>query len=181
MRMRAVLLAGLVAAVLAACSPPASQTPGESADNSAAGGAPAGANQMQPGQYRTTVTILDMTMPGVPAAAMAQMHAQPFTTEYCVDATDVSDMSMRNMNDSESGMTCTAVRTNSSGGRIDNEATCTGPMGTMTMQMTGTYSPTRVDIETNSTTQMQQGTMTQRSRMVSERIGDCPAATPAAP
>jgi hypothetical protein len=181
MRMRTVLLAGLTAALMAACSPPASQAPGESADNAGGAGAPAGMGQMQPGQYRTTVTMLEMNMPGVPAGAMAQMQGNPVTTEYCVTAGDVADVSMRDIRNGQNGMNCTDVRTNSSGGHIDNEATCTTPVGTMTMHMVGTYTTTRTEIETTSTTQMAQGEMTQRSRMVSERIGDCPAGTPAAP
>lgn len=179
MAVRALVLMGFAAALLA-CSPPASQTPGETAENA---DAPAiGANQMQPGQYRTTVTILEMNMPGVPAGAMAAAQSRPFTTEYCVEASDINDINMRNMNNGENGMSCTPVRTNSAGGHIDNEATCTGPMGTMNMHMVGTYTPTRVEMENTVTTQMAQGTMTQRSQMVTERIGDCPAgATPAAP
>lgn len=182
MRIRTVLLAGLAAALIASCSPPASQAPGENADNAPAAGGPAGMGQMQPGQYRTTVTMLEMNMPGVPAAAMAQMQGQPITTEYCVTAGDVADVSMRDIRNGQNGMDCTDIRTNSSGGRIDNQATCTTPMGAMTMHMVGTYTTTRTEIETTSSTETPQGTMTQRSQMVSERIGDCPAGgTAAAP
>jgi hypothetical protein len=175
MGVRGLMVAGLTAGALLACSPPASQAPEQN-------NAPLGANQMQPGQYRTTVTMLDMSMPGVPAAAMAQMQSRPVTTEYCVEASDIADMAAYNMNNPESGMSCTNVRTNSVGGHIDNEVTCTGPMGTMNTHMIGTYTPTRVEMETTSTTQMPQGAMTQRAQIVTERIGDCPAGgTAAAP
>ncbi len=179
MGMRALLLTSLTA-ILLGCSPPASQAPDQNADNAAP---PASMNQMQPGQYRTTMTILDMNMPGVPAGAMANMHPAPIVTEHCVTATDITDYTAPDLTQGPGGMTCTAVRSNSSGGRIDNEATCTGPTGTMTMHMVGAYTPTRVEMEMTSTTQMPNnaGVMTQRMQMVNERIGECPAGSAAAP
>lgn len=177
MGMRAFLLTGLTALVLG-CSPPASEAPGESA------APPASMAQMQPGQYRTTMTILDISMPGVPAGAMANMQTAPIVTEHCVTATDIADYTAPDLTQGQNGMTCTAVRSNSVGGHIDNEATCTGPTGTTTMHMVGTYTPTRVDMEMTSTTQMPNnaGAMTQRMQMVNERIGECPAGdTTAAP
>lgn len=183
MRVRAVLLAGVTAALIVACSPPASQAPGQNADADAgaAQNAPIGVNQMVPGQYRTTITMQDMAMPGVPAGVMAQMHPGPISTEHCVTATDIADFTTRDMNNGPNGMTCTAVRTNSSGGHIDNEATCTGPMGTMNMHMVGAYTPTRVEMDMTTTGQMQGHDITQQSHMVTERIGDCPAGNAAAP
>ena len=172
MKLRFSMVAGL-ACVLAACSPPAQQ----GADGGQAGGAPAGSmNSMQPGLYRTTVAILEMTMPGVPASAMANMNLQPMATEECVTSTDIAEFASNDM-PVEEGVTCTQNSMNTAGGRIEGSSTCVGPTGTRTMQMSGAYTSTHVEMEIASVSPMPNGAgdMTQRMRMVTDRIGDCPA------
>lgn len=173
MKLRFVMIAGLSAMLAAACSPPAQQ----GADGGPAGGAPASnMNAMQPGQYRTTVTILEMTMPGVPASAMANMNMQPISTVECVTSTDIAEFASNDM-PVEEGVTCTQNSMNTAGGRIEGSSTCQGPTGTRTMQMTGAYTSTHVEMEIASASPMPNGAgdMTQRMRMVTDRMGDCPA------
>jgi hypothetical protein len=161
------IAAGL-ACILAACSPPAQQ-----ADS---GGGPAGAGMaggMQPGQYRTTVTMLEMNIPGMKSE---NVNMAPTVTEDCVTSSDIAEFTEGSMVDGNSGETCTQNSMNSSGGRIQGESTCTGPNGTRTMQINGTYSSNRVDMEISSTQDIPgMGASTMRMRMASERIGECPA------
>jgi hypothetical protein len=157
--------AGL-ACILAACSPPAQQN-ANTAPGAAAGG-------IQPGQYRTTVTMLEMNIPGVPAQ---NINMQPITTEDCVTSSDVAEFTQGSMVNADSGETCTQSSMNTAGGRIQGQSSCTGPYGARTMQINGSYTANHVEMEINSTSDMPGGggQMSQRMRIVTERLGECPA------
>lgn len=167
--MRALGVAGLVC-ILAACSPPAQAPAG------GAGGAGGGAmaNSIQPGLYRTTMTMLEMNIPGVPAQGI---NMDPMTSDECVTTTDVDQFANEGLVDADSGETCTQNSMSTGGGRIQGEATCTGPNGARTMSINGSYTASHVEMEISSTSEMPGGggQMSQRMRLVSERIGECPA------
>ena len=153
--------------ILAACSPPAQQRE--------TGASAPGAGSMQPGQYRTTVTLLEL--PGVDPQSL---DATPTVSENCVTSSDVSDFTRGATADSNAGETCARNSMSTAGGRIQGETSCTGPNGTRTLQISGAYTATRIDMEINSTIDMPGvGPSTMRLRMASERIGDCPAGTEA--
>jgi hypothetical protein len=171
MRLRILTVIGLTCG-FAACSPPA-QAPGADSGGDAAGGG-AMASSIQPGQYRTTVTMLEMNIPGV---SSSNINMAPTTTEDCVTTSDVSEFTEGSMVDADSGETCTQNSMNTAGGQIHGQATCTGENGTRTMQIDGTYTSNHVEMEISSTSTMPgvTGQMTSRMRMVTDRIGDCPA------
>jgi len=158
--------AGL-ACILAACSPPSQQQSGPAPGATAAG-------SLQPGQYRTVVTMLEMNMPGMSGQ---NINMSPMTTEDCVTTADIAEFTQGNMVDANSGETCTQSSMNTAGGRIQGQATCTGPYGARTMQINGSYTANHVEMEITSTGDMPGGggQMTQRMRMVTDRIGECPA------
>ena len=167
--MRALAITALTC-VLAACSPPAQAPASQSAD---AGGGAAMANAIQPGQYRTTVTVLEMNVPGV---SSQNIDMDPTTTTDCVTTSDVSDFASGSLFDADNGESCTQNSMNTGGGRIQGQATCTGQYGARTMQIEGTYSSNHVEMEISGTSEIPgMGQMTQRMRLVSERIGECPA------
>jgi hypothetical protein len=175
MTIRALLFAS--ACVLAACSPPASQTSanGSASTAPAAPGASVGA-ALQPGQYRTTVTIVSMNMPGMPASAVQQMQAHPTVTEDCMTTDDVAELTRKSLVNEESGQHCTENSINSANGHIQGTATCnSGEGGSYTMQMNGTYGSNHVDMTMNMSGQTPMGPMTQQMHMVTDRIGECPA------
>jgi hypothetical protein len=170
MRIRALTIIGL--AGLAACSP-AADSPADTA-GSGDGGA-AMASSIQPGQYRTTVTMLEMNIPGIDST---NINMQPTITEDCVTTSDVDEFTSGSMMDADSGETCTQTSMNTGGGQIQGEATCTGENGTRTIQINGTYTSNHVEMEITSSSPMPgggAGQMTQRMRMVTDRIGECPA------
>jgi hypothetical protein len=173
------VIAGLIA--LSACGPPApSQT------DTATGAAPAAAGQapnaagpasaMQPGLWRTTVTVEAMKLPGVSEAQMREMGMvapPPFVHEECHAQADI-DRLMRSANDVETE--CTYTRNNTAGGRIDVSMVCPMPEGSergrMLVETRGTYSPTRAELTT--ATRVEGGEPLESSaRIVSERIGPC--------
>mgnify|MGYP001164584840 FL=1 len=173
--MRALLFA--FACALAACSPPAPQTGSSGAPSTApsAPGASVGA-ALQPGQYRTTVTIVSMNMPGMPASAVQRMQARPTVTEDCMTTDDVAELTRKSLVNEDSGQHCTENTITSANGRILGTATCNQrDGGTYTMQMNGTYGSNHVDMTMNMSGQTPMGPMTQQMHMVTDRIGECPA------
>jgi hypothetical protein len=169
MTARTLAIIGLACA-LAACSPPA-QAPSSDAGGGGAG-AGAMADSIQPGQYRTTVTMLEMNIPGVNSSTI---NMDPTTTEDCVTSSDVADFTRGSLVDADSGESCTQNNMSTGGGHIQGQATCTGEYGSRTMQINGTYTADHVEMEMNSTATMPNGQMTQRMRIVTDRIGECPA------
>lgn len=163
-----IFLAASLACILAACSPPAQQGESGAASNNTAI-----AGGLQPGQYRTTVTMLELSIPGM---SSQPINTAPTVTESCVTSSDIADFAQNGMNNGDSGSTCTQNSMNTAGGRIQGESTCTGPEGTRTVRMDGTYSANRMDMEISSSSDVPgAGVSTMRMRMASERIGDCPA------
>lgn len=135
----------------------------------------------QAGQYRTTMELLEISVPDAPPE-MAQMLQQGFgegaqqANTYCVTPEQAAQSTSReevlkNLADSN----CTVDEFNQSGGQIDALLTCSGD-GMMSGQVTlnGTMTETGSDMEMSFKMQVPQaGEATMRMRMVSERIGDC--------
>lgn len=155
-----------LAAALAACSPKAEKAPEAPSAPAAA------ATTVKPGQWRTTVTILDVSAAGMPAGAMAQMKARgPMVTTTCTTSDDLKEFTQKGATQNSA---CTITRMETGGGRIDGETTCTADGMTQTVKMTGTHAPDRVDMTMDMSMQTPAGPMTQKMQMLSERIGDCP-------
>lgn len=159
------------ACALASCSPPAQQS---STTGASAGGGASPATSLQPGQYRTTVTVVSMNVPGMPAGMAEKMRARPTVTEDCVTSEDVAEMTRRSLVNESAGQHCTENRITSANGRIDGSATCSrGEGGAYTMQMHGAYSANHVEMDMTMSSQTQMGPMTQQMHMVTDRIGEC--------
>jgi Protein of unknown function (DUF3617) len=159
-----------VAMALAACSPPAAKK--DDAAVQPGSGMAAAADTVKPGQWRTTVTVLDFSAAGMPAAALAQMKAgAPMVTTECSTADDVKEFTSKAANRDSN---CSVSRMDTGGGRIDGETTCTVEGMTQTVKMSGTYGAERVDMTMDLNMQTPAGLMSQKMQMVSERIGDCP-------
>ena len=180
MKIRTLLLASALlasACLFAACSPPAQNTsvsPSANTPNAPVPGAASAAGSLQPGQYRTTVTIVSMNMPGMPAGMAEKMRAQPTVTEDCVTSEDVAEMTRKSMVNEEPGQTCTENHITSANGVIDGSATCTRREGgAYTMAMHGAYSANHVEMNMTMSGQTPMGQMSQQMHMVTERIGEC--------
>lgn len=175
MTLRALLLA--TACVLAACSPPASTSETTSQTGSAApslAGPPV--QSIQPGQYRTTVTIMSMNVPGMPAGAAEKMRAHPNVSEDCVTSDDIGELTRKSLVDADEGQTCSENHITSANGRIEGSATCQNQDGgAYTMQVNGTYGANHVEMDMTMSGQTPGGPMSQQMHMVTDRIGECPA------
>src|SRR5262249_24474928 len=138
-----------VALVLAACSPPATSTgQGGSATQAAPSTLGGGPTNIQPGQYRTTVTILAISVPGITPQQIQAMQAQPMTDEDCVADTDINELARKGLIRSDEGETCSDNHMTAANGHIEGAATCTNAGGdTRSMQMTGSYTGTHVEMD----------------------------------
>ncbi len=172
-------LFALSAAALAAC--------GQSASDSADGGAVAGkdalanaaeaAFQMKPGKYRTMVTIDRIEIPGMPGGMGDQMKAmlsKAANHESCVSPEQAA-RGMEIMKEQMARGQCQFDKFEASGGKIDSAFSCKTAEG---MQLraasTGTYSDTGSTVSAKGEMTGPGGVqMRVEQTMVTERIGDC--------
>ena len=143
----------LVVAALMACSTPALA-------------------QMQPGEWQVTEKFTSVDMPGAPPW-MADAVKQPQVHKRCVTPEEAHSGPLGMMNDGPPG--CKITRQNLSDGKLDAVIVCDGPHGiALTATITGSFSPTRVDMNTNAAIESP-GAPPLKTTMESaaERIGDC--------
>lgn len=133
---------------------------------------------LEPGQYRSTVEMVSVDIPGAPPEAVAMMKraisSGNTTTEYCLTPEEAEKGYEEMARNSAQG-DCNVRRFDVDGGDIDAEMTCTAADGTearMTLDGTGsrTSSDMTMTIETD-VPGLGEGTMTMRAQH--ERIGDC--------
>lgn len=178
-KVSAFTLLSLSAAALAAC--------GQSATDSAEGGAAAGkdalanaaevAFQMQPGKYRTTVTIDKIEIPGMPGGMGDQMKAmlsKAANHESCVSP-EQAKRGLEIMKEQMARGQCQFDKFEASGGKLDSVFTCKTAEGMeMRAASTGTYSDTGSTVSAKGEMTGPGGVqMRVEQTMVTERIGDC--------
>lgn len=177
--MRAMTLMGPLAALaLAACGSGADEDGDGTITTAEAAKETADATLPEPGLYKITVDIEEMTIPGMPAEMAEQMKqaaTAQMSIENCLTEADRVNM-VKEM--APQGDQCTYDKYDLSGGRIDAKMTCKTPDGgTATTTMVGTVSSTGVDMVMENT---QTGGATQagthmKMRMKNQRIGECKA------
>lgn len=133
---------------------------------------------IEPGKWQTTISVLDVEVPGMPPQAAQQMKqmmakAQAHSYDTCLTEADVKrpkeDFFAGKSND------CRYDHFTMSGGKIDAALRCEAkPSGTMTMAINGTYSSDSYE----ATMAMDlsggpEGGMKMRSRSKSHRVGEC--------
>jgi hypothetical protein len=182
--MRSIHLAPLASAILlAACGGSADTNDDGAISEEEVVAEAAGMVRPQPGEYRTTYELLEFDMPGLPEAVRAQMHAQmggaagmvqPMT--YCLTPEEAEANGAEQMAKRMAEGDCTVARFDASGGSVSAEMQCSGADGTTTHvtmdgQMTATSSAMTMAAEVDRQGQK----VTTKSRVTTQRIGDCPA------
>jgi hypothetical protein len=187
--MRLIRSAPLAAAILlAACggnADTAADAEGDAAgaDNSALAGA-AGGIRLQPGLYRTSFEQLEFNVPGMSDAVKQQMQAtmggaaevaKPIT--YCFTPEQAAANGPEEMAKKMAEGNCTVARFDVSGGSISSEMQCTGADGVTTnVLMDGQMTPTGSTMTMTQKMQLRGDTTVEiKSRVTTERVGDCPA------
>lgn len=178
--MRSIHSAPLAAAILlAACGGGADTNDDGAISGEEVVAEAAGMIRPQPGQYRTNFELLEFDVPGMPEAVREQMGGaaevvQPIT--YCLTPEEAEANGAEQMAKQMAEGDCTIARFDASGGSVSAEMECSGANGaashvTMDGQMTATSSAMTMTAEID----MQGQKMTTKSRVTTQRIGDCPA------
>ena len=128
--------------------------------------APAVATEVRPGKWQATMTIENMSMPGMPENVLAMMKGRPTTTTYCMTPEEAK-ADPKKMMDAESK--CKFNRFNLSGGKMSAEMVCQTEQGPATMMVDGAY--TETSYETRAS--MKTGQMTMVSRNTAKWLGPC--------
>lgn len=98
------------------------------------------------------------------------------TDEDCVTSTDINELARKSLIDADEGETCSDNHMTAANGHIEGAANCTNADGDAhTMQVTGSYTSTHVEMDATMTGQSPQGPMSQHMHMVTDRIGECAA------
>ncbi|MFZ9396777.1 MAG: DUF3617 domain-containing protein [Erythrobacter sp.] len=131
----------------------------------------------QAGQYRSTVEVLEFTLPGAPKEVNEVMRSNMAkrTSEYCLTQEEADRGFEKMARQSQQGSDCTVEKFDVAGGDIEARMTCAVPgQGKMTMTMSGTGSATGSDMEMTMKGDFAgQGEATIRMKVSNERIGDC--------
>ena len=131
----------------------------------------------QPGEYRSTVEIVEFSVPNAPQE-LKDMMQQSMTTQtstFCLKEEDVKDGFREMVRKSQEGDNCSFEKYEVDGGKIDAKMVCDVPQrGRMTMTLTGQGSETRSDMDMTMDGDMPGlGAMKMRMKSTQERIGDC--------
>ncbi|MBE5074133.1 DUF3617 domain-containing protein [Erythrobacteraceae bacterium E2-1 Yellow Sea] len=182
MRIRTIYLATPLAAIslgLAACGSADDQSAGSGDSISveeAAERAKASGVKPEPGQYRVTMEVLEVDIPGAPPQAVQMMREMMGgqSHQYCLTQEDV-DKGFEEMARQSQDGDCTFERFDMDGGDLDAKMVCTQDgQGSVTMNLKGTGGATRSDMDMLMEGNMGgMGKSTIHMRATHERIGDC--------
>ena len=134
---------------------------------------------MTPGEWETSVELIDMTIPDMPPALrdkmMQSMRGPKVVGKQCVTQADV-DKPNGGLFSGSKGK-CDYKSFSMSGGTIKAEMTCQGGPndGAMAMTMDGTYSATQFALTNDAKALDGQGgeTMHMKAKVTGKRLGDC--------
>jgi hypothetical protein len=182
--MRLIHTAPLAAAILLAACGGNADTDGDGAiSTDEAVAEAAGAIQPQPGQYRTSIEVLELEIPGMPEEMQRQMRTQMGNAmggeglTYCLTPEDAAANGAEEMAKNMAAADCTIARFDVSGGTISSEMQCKDASGgTSKVAMEGQMSATGSTMTMTNDIALPDGNrMRSKSRVTAERIGDCPA------
>lgn len=172
--MKLIIIAAAGAVLVAGCS-------GGGADADAKGevevkGAVAAAKAQgvmpEPGQYKATMTMTGIDLPGVPAGHGGGMTT---TTNYCLTEEDVAKGFEEMIKRGQDGE-CSYENFSLKDGKMDAVMNCKSAEGGARMTMAGTVTPTSSEITASSAIDMaEMGKGTMNFTVKHERTGDCPA------
>jgi hypothetical protein len=157
---------------------------GQSGSDEAAGGKTADpgksaaemAFQFQPGQYRSVLKIDKIDIPGMPAAAAAQMQrmmGKPIEIEYCMSP-EKAATGAEAMKDNMAKGKCQFEKFEAKGGTVDSVMVCDSEGMAIRMASRGTYTPTGSVIKGSGDMAGPGGQKMHVEQTVTmERIGDC--------
>lgn len=176
--MKRIVVAAAGAVMLAGCSGGGAADAdgnGEVTLKEAAKQAEAQGLKPEPGQYKATIVMTGIEIPGMPAEMAGHGAGMTTTTEYCLTKKQVANGFEEMMKRGQNGE-CSYERFNLDGGKIDAVMVCKTPDGEARMTMIGTATPTTSDFTATMAMNFDgAGDATMKFDAKHERIGDCPA------
>jgi len=173
--MRTVLLLAVSGLALAGCDKSVSltnATPEEVAQAAKENGV-----GLTPGQWETTVEIVEAEMPGLPKTTADQLKNRPDRINkhsYCVTPEEAANPGSGLFAGGEDAKKskCKVDKFSMSGGHIEQTISCPDPNGkpAMTMTTSGTYT---ADSMTGTANMDMGGFMKMKVNLSSKRVGDC--------
>lgn len=178
MRAAAIILCG-AAGILSGCGDKTvtatNATPSEVAEKVAS--AQNSEQFISPGRWESTMTIQEMTIPGMPpelAARMKSMTAKPKTFESCVTPEEAKKPK-EDFFSGEADKSCRYDSFSMGGGVISAVMHCASGGKKQTMKMNGTYGPDsyHIKVSTSASGSTAAEEMTMTAVMDAQRIGAC--------
>ena len=133
----------------------------------------------QPGLYKITGEIVDLSFPGMPKSVVDEMKTSMkanFESTDCMTEADVKDAVKQMAKGPQNGK-CTYSKYDVSGNTIDAAMSCEGENGTGgTFTMKGTVAATAIDMTMEGDQKapgMPGGGMHMKMHLKSQRIGEC--------
>jgi hypothetical protein len=175
--MKRIIIAIAAAGLVAGCSDGKADADGDGkvSMKEAATKAEAAGLKPEPGQYKATITMTEINIPGLPPEMKGHGAGLTTTTEYCLTREEVDkgfeDMMKRGQNGE-----CAYESFNLAGGKMDAVMVCKSGEGDARMTMSGNVTPTSSDFTATmalDTPDAKGGSMTFAAKH--ERVGDCPA------
>ncbi len=136
-----------------------------------------GGQFVRPGKWESTVTIDEMSMPGVPpqaAAQMKKMFAGTHTTQTCLTPEEAKQPKANFFSGNDQ---CRYDHFTMSGGKVDAKMHCNEGGMSQVMQMDGTYSAESYEMHMQSTAQgaAQGQPINMKMTVTAKRVGECTA------
>ena len=136
-------------------------------------------SMIEPGLWQSKVTLHEVNIPGMPPEMASRMKAmmaerQEKSNSHCLTAADVK----KPKEDFFGGQdkSCHYAQFTMGGGKIDIQMVCKREGMTQTMNMKGAYTPTTYSMDMVSQgSGGEQGNMTMKMHVDSQRIGECSA------
>lgn len=130
---------------------------------------------IQPGKWVSSITIEDVSIPGMPpetAERMKSMLTQTRSVESCLTPEQARQPNATFFSGNEQ---CRYDHFTMRGGKIDAVMRCQHEGTTQVMEMAGTYSPASYEMRMRSTTEGGPAgeRMTMQMQVKSERVGEC--------
>jgi len=130
---------------------------------------------MQPGEWESKTSVLEMNMPGIPAQYAARMKQsiaehRNEASRHCIKPEDVKKPKEDFFGADKS---CRYDHFTMGGGKIDIQMVCREENLTQTTNMAGSYTPTSYSLDMNSSGSGPQKGMTMKMHVDAKRIGEC--------
>lgn len=130
---------------------------------------------IRPGKWMSTVSIEDVSLPGMPADTAERMRSMLSQTRSVESCLTPEQARQPNANFFSGNDQCRYDTFTMTGGKIDAVMRCEHQGTTQVMEMEGTYSPTSYEMHMRSVTEGGPGgeTMTMQMKVAAERVGEC--------